>query len=135
MGFATSITVAIFFLAFMLIAAVAYPAISHSTASIRDSINDKHKLQMDELNTRINIISAIKIGSNIYITLSNNGSTVLHANRSDVLVDGSYTAYSVSPNGFLLPGKNAVFTINADTAINHTVKIIAENGISAYTEV
>ncbi len=135
MGFATSIAISIFFIAFMLIATVTYPAIFHSTTSIRDSINDKHELQMKELNTRINIISTIQIGGNITITLSNEGSTVLHADRSDVLVDGNYTTFSVSPNGFWLPGKNVVYTVNADAATNHRVKIITENGISAYAGV
>jgi flagellar protein FlaF len=135
MGFATSIAISIFFIAIMLIATVTYPVIFHSTTSIRDSINDKHKLQMSRLNTHINIMSATQTGGNINITLSNRGSTVLNANKSDILVDGNYTSYIVSPSGLWLPGKNAVFSVNADAATNHTLKIITENGISAYWEV
>ncbi len=135
MGFATSITIVIFFTAFMLIASATYPVISHSAKNIMDSTNDKQKLQMSQLNTRINLMSVIQIGENINITISNEGSTVLHAETSDILVDGNYTSYSVSPSGLWLPGKNAVFSVNAGAATNHTLKIITENGISAYTEV
>ncbi len=132
MGFATSITVTILFLAFMVLASITYPAIFHSINIIQDSIEDKHELQMDELNTRISILSAAAGGGSISVTVSNNGSTVLNASKSNVLVNGSYTSYSVSPN-LWLPGKNAVFTVDASSYSR--IKIITENGISAYKEV
>src|SRR5574341_434739 len=131
MGFAASITVTILFLAFMVLASITYPAIFHSISSVRNSIEDKHELQMDELNTRISILSAVDGGPSITVTVSNNGSTVLNASKSNVLVNGNYTGYSVSPD-LWLPAKNAVFTVDASSYSR--IKIITENGISAYKE-
>ncbi len=135
MGFATSITIAIFFMGFIIISSIAYPLIFHSYTDIQDSIRKKHNHQMEKLNTHVDVFSFASDGGTVNITLSNDGSTVLHAGKSDVLLDGIYTTYSVDPNGLWLPGRNAVFTLNADTSVNHTIKIITENGISIYKEV
>jgi archaellum component FlaF (FlaF/FlaG flagellin family) len=135
MGFAASIAVAIFFLAFMIIVAITYPLVSHSISDVRDSVKEKHDIQMKQLNTRLGIVSAVSGSGTIDITISNDGSTVLHSNKSNLLLDGIHRTYSVSPNGLWLPGRNAVFTLNANTSINHTIKIITENGISIYKEV
>lgn len=131
MGFATSITVAILFLSFMVIGSIAYPVMFKSYENVQDSITEKHKLQMSELNTRISILNTTANGSNfINITVSNNGSTVLHANKSNILINGSFSSYTVNPSGLWLPTKNAVFTVSADPASAHNIKIITENGIS-----
>lgn len=130
MGFATSITVAILFLSFLVIGSIAYPVMFKSYENVQDSINEKHKLQMSQLNTKITIISTAANVSKIDITVSNNGSTVLHANKSNILINGSFSTYTVNPSGLWLPTKNAVFTVSADPASTHDIKIITENGIS-----
>ncbi|GFO97190.1 flagellar protein F [groundwater metagenome] len=133
MGFAASITIAVFFLAFLVIGAVTYPVFFKSFESIKDSMDEKHRLQMDKLNTRISILSLLYVnGSSINMTVSNTGSTILRADRSNVLVNGSLVNYSVSQN-LWLPAKNVTFTVNAST--NHRIKITTENGISIYTGV
>jgi archaellum component FlaF (FlaF/FlaG flagellin family) len=135
MGFATSAAVAILFLGITILASITYPVMIDSFSKVQRSIDDKHEIQMDELNTRINIISSVSSGVHISITLSNNGSTVLHSSKSNVLFDGNCITYSVTPTGLWLPGENAVFTVNAGTSGSHRIKIITENGISAYTSV
>jgi archaellum component FlaF (FlaF/FlaG flagellin family) len=135
MGFATSAAVAILFLGITILASITYPIMIDSFSKVQRSIDDEHELQMDELNTRISITSSVSSGVNINITLSNSGSTVLHASKSNVLLDGSYITYSVTPAGLWLPGENAVFTVNAGISGSHRIKIITENGISAYTSI
>jgi archaellum component FlaF (FlaF/FlaG flagellin family) len=130
MGFATSITVAILFLSFMVIGSIAYPVMFKSYENVQDSVNEKHKLQMSQLNTRINILSSSYSGGKYDITVSNNGSTIMHANRSTVILDGKYTSYSVSPTGLWLPTDSVIFTITENDNIQHRLKIITENGIS-----
>ncbi len=130
MGFATSITVAILFLSFMVIGSIAYPVMFKSYENVQDSITEKHKLQMSQLNTKITIISTAANVSKIDITVSNNGSTVLHPDKSNILINGSFSTYTVNPSGLWLPTKNAVFTVSADPASTHDIKIITENGIS-----
>ena len=135
MGFATSITIAIIFMGCVIIATIVYPLVFHSYNDIQDSMKEKHTLQMKELNTHIGVSSAVSGSGTIDITVSNEGSTVLHASKSDVLLDGTYTTYNVNPGGLWLPGKTAVFTLNANTSLIHTIKIITENGISIYKEI
>jgi len=127
MGFATSITVIILFVALLMIATIDYPILEKTYKNQQNSKNDRQKILLDQLNTAINIT---KIDGTLNITASNKGSTVLHSNSSNVLIDGVYTTYNVTPNGIWLPGKNAVFTVNAVSYSR--IKIITENGISAY---
>lgn len=135
MGFATSITVSIFFIGFVITFSVAYPLIIHSYNDIQDSVRERQDLQLDRINTHIGYSSSVSAGGIINITLSNDGSTALHAGLSDVLLDGAYTTYSVNPSGLWLPGSNAKFTLSANTSMTHSIKIITENGIALYKEV
>ena len=125
MGFATSIAVVIIFVSLLITATVYYPLLLNSYKNLEESKNEKHEIQMEQLNTAIKIINIT--GNNI--TVSNNGTTVLNASKSDVLVDGVYTTYTVTPSGFWLPGENAVFVVSGNYS---RIKIVTENGVSAY---
>ncbi len=129
MGFATSVTVIILFVALLIIATINYPILSDSYKTLRDSKEINNKIQADRLNTAINITN-VSIGSTLNITAYNKGSTVLHADNSSVLIDGVYMTYSVVPDGLWLPGKEAVFSVNSSSYTR--IKIITGNGISAY---
>ena len=130
MGFATSITTAILFMAIIIIATITYPTLFQSFKNLQESKDDKHEIQKDQLNTAIDIISINAAGNVLQITVTNEETTMLHANRSIVLVDGDYTDYSVNPTGFWSPQNAAVFTVSANTTQNHIIKIITEKGIS-----
>lgn len=125
MGFATSIAVVIIFVSLLITATVYYPLLLNSYKNLEESKNEKHEIQMEQLNTAIKIINIT--GNNI--TVSNNGTTVLNASKSDVLVDGVYTTYTVTPSGLWLPGENAVFVVSGNYS---RIKIVTENGVSAY---
>lgn len=129
MGFATSIAVIIFFVALLIVATINYPILLNSYKNLQDSKEIKNKIQTGRLNTAINITTVNNQSGTLNITAYNKGSTVLHANNSNVLIDGVYMTYSVAPNGLWLPGKNAVFSVNAS---GYRIKIITEKGISAY---
>ncbi len=129
MGFATSVAVVIIFVALLITATIYYPLLLNSYKNLEESKNEKHEIQMEQLNTAIKIINITNSG-NIIITVSNNGTTVLNASKSDVLVDGVYTTYTVTPSGLWLPGENAVFTVSGTTYSR--IKIVTENGVSAY---
>jgi archaellum component FlaF (FlaF/FlaG flagellin family) len=131
MGFAASITTIILFVAIMIIGTIVYPTLFHSYEYLQEARDDNHEIRLDQLNTAVDITNVVKSGADTYIiTVSNKGTTVLHANKSNVLVDGWHKPYTVTPSGFWMPQTNAVFTFNASTATNHIMKIISENGMS-----
>jgi archaellum component FlaF (FlaF/FlaG flagellin family) len=131
MGFATSITVAIIFLAIIIISTVTLPIIMQSYEKVQESKDDKHKIQMDQLGTAIDITNIVKSGSNsLIITVTNKGTAVLRGNKSNVLIDGIYKTYTVTPTGYWMPQKDAVFIVNASTSANHIITITSENVIS-----
>ena len=131
MGFATSITTAVLFLSILIIATSVYPVLFDSYRTIQESLDDKHRIRVDQLNTEVNITSIDDLTPDtITITISNQGTTVLNASRSSVVVDGIYKTYSASPDGYWMPLKNALFTVDAITSTDHQVIVITENGIS-----
>ena len=131
MGFATSITVAIIFMAIIIMATITFPIMNQSYEKVQESKDDKHEIQMDQLNTAIDIKSTVKSGGNsLIITVSNEGTTVLRGNKSNILIDGTYKTYTVTPTGYWMPQTDAVFTVNANTSANHVITITSENGIS-----
>ncbi len=131
MGFATSITVAIIFMAIIIMATISFPIMIQSYENVQESRDDKHEIQMDQLNTAIDITNIVKSGGDsLIITVSNEGTTVLRGNKSNVLIDGIYKTYTVTPTGYWMPQTDAVFTVNANTSTNHIITITSENGIS-----
>ncbi|MCG7849555.1 MAG: hypothetical protein MIO93_10315 [ANME-2 cluster archaeon] len=130
MGFATSVSVAIIFIAIIIISTISYPILIKSFENIQDAKDDRHDIQMEQLNTAIEITILTKINQNtLQITVSNEGKTTLNASRSGILVDGTYTDYTVSPSGFWFPQNDAVFTVSTDTNNNHELKVITERGM------
>ena len=131
MGFATSITVTIIFLAVIIISTITFPIMIQSYENEQESKDDKHEIQMDQLNTAIDITNIVTSGgTNLIITVSNEGTTVLRGNNSNILVDGLYNNYRVTPTGYWMPQTDAVFTIRTNISVNHEITIISENGIS-----
>ena len=112
-------------------ATISFPIMIQSYEKVQESRNDKHEIQMDQLNTAIDITNITAIGADILrITVTNEGNIMLHANECSVLVDGIITNYSVNPSGFWSPRNYAVFTVSAKTNKDHIIKIITEQGVS-----
>lgn len=131
MGFAASVATVIIFIAIIIISTITYPTLVKSFKNVQDAKDDKHDIQMDQLNTAIDItgISAIG-GDQLLITVANEGTTMLHASNSIVLVDGNGINYSVTPMGFWSPQTDALFTVSATTNKDHVIKIITASGKS-----
>ena len=131
MGFATSITVAIIFMAIIIMATISFPIMIQSYEKVQESRDEKHEIQMEQLNTAIDITNITAIGADIlWITVTNEGTIMLHADECSVLVDGIITNYSVNPSGFWSPQNYAVFSVLAETNEDHVIKITTEQGIS-----
>jgi archaellum component FlaF (FlaF/FlaG flagellin family) len=130
MGFAASVATIIIFIAIIIISTITYPTLVKSFKNVQDAKDDKHDIQMNQLNIAIDITEISAVGNTLRIITSNDGTTILHANKSSVLVDGTYTNYSVSPSGFWSPQTDAIFTVSANVDQNHVIKIITAGGTS-----
>ena len=134
MGFATSITIAIFFISFTIIGTILYDDLYNSYSQIDDARRDQHEMWMDQHNTAIEITQIINTGgNNLMMTVENTGSTTLNTNDVTILLDGMYTTCTPDPSGFWTPGTDASFTVSA-TDEDHVLKISTENGISDIME-
>jgi archaellum component FlaF (FlaF/FlaG flagellin family) len=133
MGFATSITIAIFFVSFLIIASMTYPILINSYKTLQNSRVTNHDIHMDQLNTAVDIIRLTDLTENsITITVLNKGSTVLNVDSSDILIDGLYANYSAAPTGHWMPLEEVRFTINTSTSSDHRISFITENGNSDF---
>ena len=131
MGFAASVATVIIFIAIIIISTITYPTLVKSFKNVEDAKDDKHDIQMDQLNAVIDITDIRDIGGDtLEITVSNEGTTMLHASNSNVLVDGIGINYTVSPSGFWSPQTDALFTVSANVDQNHVIKIITVSGKS-----
>ena len=131
MGFAASIATVIIFIAIIIISTITYPTLVKSFKNVEDAKDDKHDIQMAQLNTAIDITNIYDIsGDQLRITVANEGTNMLHASNSIVLVDGIGINYTVSPSGFWSPRTDALFTVSATTTQDHVIKIITASGKS-----
>jgi len=131
MGFAASVATVIIFIAIIIISTITYPTFVKSFENVQDAKDDKHDIQMDQLNTAIDITDISDFGGDqLWITVSNEGTNMLHASNTIVLVDGIGINYSVSPSGFWSPQTDALFTVSANVDQNHVIKIITASGKS-----
>ena len=133
MGFATSITIAIFFVSLLVIASVIYPILISSYRTAQNSYDDHHDIHLDQLNTAIDITSLTDLTENsMTITVLNKGSTVLNVDSSDILIDGLYTNYSAASTGYWMPLEEVRFMVTTSTSNDHLISFITEHGNSDY---
>jgi flagellar protein FlaF len=134
MGFSTSIAVVILFLGTLLIVTSIYPTLDRSTEMLMEARAAQQERMLDQLNTKITITGITQQGSDLNITVRNDGSTVLDSSELDVLLDGSYvTPGSITPSGVWTPDTSInVILTDVSPLTNRRIKIIAKNGQSDY---
>lgn len=133
MGFSTSASVVILAASLMYIATIFYPFANLSYHRVLDAKKNLNDIQFDKLNTKIVITNTQIAGSNLNITVYNNGSATLNASKLNVIHNGallSASSFSVSREGVWTPRNFINVTLNGITS--GRTKIITSNGISDY---
>ncbi|MFU8767313.1 MAG: hypothetical protein ACNA7I_06580, partial [Candidatus Methanoperedens sp.] len=83
-------------------------------------------------NTKIVIVDTKITGSELNITVYNNGSTALDSGKLDVVYNGTILqSFNVSKQGVWSPKTSINVTINNGES-NRRLKIITSNGVSDY---
>ena len=132
MGFSTSAAVVIFAASMMYMASIFYPLASMSYHRVLEAKKNLNDIQYEKLNTRIAITGTQMTGSDLNLTVYNNGSSTLNSSRLNVVYNGSLKSFTASKSGVWAPRSSLNITIN-NVAINSRVKIITANGASDYT--
>ena len=132
MGFSTSAAVAIFAASLIYMASIFYPLVNLSNHRILEAKKNLNDMQDDKLNTRIVIAnSQISGGSNLNVTVFNNGSVPLNSSKLNVIHDGIFTtSFAVDNYGVWPPRRSINVTIYGITG--GRVKIVTANGATDY---
>ncbi len=132
MGFSTSAAVIIFAASFMYLATIFYPLANLSNQRVLDAKKNLNDMQEDKLNTKIVITNSQVSGSDIDLTVYNNGSVTLNSSKLNVIYDGTFlTSFSVSSQGVWTPRSPINVTI-INGVTGKRVKLITANGASDY---
>ena len=131
MGFSTSAAVVVFAASIMYMASIFYPVTNMSYNRFLEAKKSLNDIQYEKLNTRIAITSTQLIGSDLNVTVYNNGSSTLNSSKLNVIYNGSLRSFIVSKSGVWVPRSSINLTIS-NGAANSRIKVISANGASDY---
>src|SRR6266545_5510342 len=93
MGFSVAAAAAILFAGAILSFAILIESIDTASDTVRDARTRDDERRLAVLNTQIALVNGSANGSAVELNLTNNGSSVIHINTLEVLVNGTlYTA-------------------------------------------
>ncbi|MBE0520716.1 MAG: hypothetical protein IBX39_00400 [Candidatus Methanoperedenaceae archaeon] len=109
-----------------------FPLAEQSYERVYEAKKDSNELWHEKLNTKIVIVDTKITGSELNITVYNNGSTALDSGKLDVVYNGTILqSFNVSKQGVWSPKTSINVTINNGES-NRRLKIITSNGVSDY---
>lgn len=134
---------AVLFIGLFVAVGIAYPTVQAAYDERRTAIQDRDERALDLRNTAIEFKNVSYDGTELTVNISNNGSTTLSVQRSDLLVNGVLQGQrdldSVSVDGntdrkLWQPGEvlSIVVTPNEKPV---RVKFVTEQGVAITTEV
>jgi len=146
MGFSVSGSAAILFIAAFVSVGILYSAAYNGYERVQDADNSYDDRMLEQRNTAVNVTDATyNATGNEYVTVNvtNEGSTSLSVDDTDVLVDGefqprdSYVDWDVegqSDTSLWLPGETYNVTLDVGTD-GSRVKVVTAGGITTTAEV
>ncbi|MFH1448464.1 MAG: hypothetical protein ABIG39_06380 [Candidatus Micrarchaeota archaeon] len=142
MGFGTSVTQAIFFIAAAIVALGLVGVMTAAAGSVANAFNQKADTLSDQIKTDITIISdPCYIGGYSYVYIKNTGDSYLDANTTAIFVDSTYVSVAAIDilNGTWVLysdvgiwGPYDVVRFNTTSSFStgyHTLRVVAENGV------
>lgn len=138
MGFELSVVTTIFFISAVLLGTYSYTTLTTSSEIVGDASEEQYEMQQMKLQTDLDIDDSLPntSGSDYELTvmLSNTGSESIRFDRLNVLIDGELEYYSYADTTYTwTPSESRNLTITGLSGLGvHRVKVVTENGISAY---
>lgn len=141
MGFSVSGSAAIIFAGLLIAFGMWHTAASNSFERVSEAQGDRADATLDEKNTAIVIDSATYSSGTLTVDATNEGSTALSLNRTDLLIDNAYepdwqadaTVDGDGQTDLWLPGETATITVSLGSTPSR-VRLVTESGV-ADTEV
>ncbi|MCG1002944.1 MULTISPECIES: fla cluster protein FlaF [Halobacterium] len=146
MGFSVSGSAAILFIAAFISVGILYSAAYNGYERVQDADDSYDDRMLEQRNTVVNVTNATYNASgeeNVAVSVTNEGSTTLSVNETDILVDGEfqprdrYVDWDVegqTNTTLWLPGETYNVTLAAGTS-GSRVKVVTAGGVTATAEV
>jgi archaeal flagellar protein FlaF len=143
MGFSVAAAAAILFAGAILSFAILIESIDTASDTVRDARTRDDERRLALLSTQISFVNGTANGTAVELNLTNNGSSVIHINTLEVLVNGTlYTANvtlravdGVSGTGLWSPGQTLHLRVAAPVGAPATVKLVTDVGYEFYAKV
>lgn len=147
MGFSVSASTAVIFAGLFLALGMFYPAVANSYERVQAADANQADRALEQANTDIQLdgttINSIPAGgSEVNVTLTNNGSTSLTVSETDLLINGTYIQRSElntkvdgdTTTDLWLPGETLDITYDTSGAVNR-VRVVTEHGVAVSEDV
>ncbi|AEH61502.1 flagellin [Methanosalsum zhilinae DSM 4017] len=133
MGFDTSVVVAIFFVAALILGTSAYSTISMADSDVDDASEERFKMEFARLHTDLEITGVDNPdNTSLIISMTNTGSRTIDASCLSVLVDGALREYSYDPPYTWTPLEDYEISVALPVENEHRIKVVTENGVADY---
>lgn len=137
MGVSVSVSAAIVFVGLFISIGMVYPAVANGYESIEEARTDAADRELNTKNTDIAVANATYSGGTLTVDVTNEGTTALGVEATDVLVDGQYrTSFDRravdgdTETSVWLPGETLTVELSASTAPDRVV-VVTEGGVEA----
>lgn len=133
-GTGTAVATSIILIGLVIGLILATPSLEQASDDMNETRKDDTELKLELANTGIVISSSMYNNTTMVLntTIENTGTTVVETGDIDILLNGTWTKWSMPDIDHLYPGMEAVARINNVTD-PFSVKVVVRNGISAQT--
>ena len=136
MGFSTSGAAAIIFIGALLAVGIAFPALETAHDRQSTAMDDRDDRALDVRNTAIDVTVSHDGDADLTVNVTNDGSTTLSVDRTDLLVDGVLqpsdeleTAVDGDANRTIVqPGET--LTMTAENDAPDRLKVVTQHGVA-----
>lgn len=140
MGFSVSGSFAIIVVAAFIAFGMAYTAGSNGFERVTDATKSAHEMDLETKNTAVDVVRANYSAGQLEVNVTNNGTTALEVNATDLIVNGTYHTHDefahIEVDGdpdtaIWLPGEELFVQIGLpDLGSTARVKVVTEHGVA-----
>jgi flagellar protein FlaF len=137
MGVSVSVSAAIIFVGLFISLGMVYPSVANGYENVEEAQTNAADRELDTKNTDIAVSNATYSGGTLTVNVTNEGTTALAVDATDVIVDGTYeTSFDRlvvegdSETSLWLPGETLTVEVSEPTQPNRVV-VVTEGGVEA----
>ncbi len=133
MGVGTSMVIALLLVGFILAAISVYSSVYYYQKLVQKAQNTQETMKKAKMQTSITITNVTNQTTSLNISLQNIGETTLNASLLEIFVNGTYyPSYTLYSGNTWAPMNYSNITVAVAARSGNRIKVVTENGISAY---